>query len=158
MAQPPATSPQAAPGAPGAPQAPPAAERTLFEGHPALLPSIGALLITLLTAGLALIYFFVRQRGKRYRLTTQRVVVETGLFSKRMDQIDIYRINDYVVELPFSQRVMGNGNLLLSAMDRSTPQLRLQALPTDVRALYEELRKATENEKRRHGVRMIDYE
>lgn len=45
-------------------------------------------------------------------------MVETGLLSKRVDHVDIYRITDYVVEL----------------------------------------RKATEAEKRRRGVRMIDYE
>ncbi len=135
-----------------------AEEQTLFAGHPALLPSIGALFLTLVTLGLALVYFAVRQRSKYYRITSQRVVIETGIFSKRMDQIDIYRINDYVVELPFSQRIMGNGNLVLSSMDRSTPSVTLHALRTDVRRLYEQLRVATEREKRRHGVRMIDYE
>ena len=130
----------------------------LFDGRPALLPSIGALLIVIITVGLALPYFLLRQRKRHYRVTTQRIVVETGIFSKQLDQIDIYRLNDYVVQLPFGQRIMGNGNLLLSSMDRSTPQLELHALPTDVRQLYEELRAATETEKQRHGVRMIDYE
>jgi uncharacterized membrane protein YdbT with pleckstrin-like domain len=115
-------------------------------------------LVTLLTIGLALIYFALRQRSKRYRLTTQRVVVETGLLSKRIEQIDLYRINDYAVDLPFSQRIVGTGNLLLDSMDRSTPKLRLDALPTDVRALYERLRAATEVDKQKRGVRVVDYE
>jgi uncharacterized membrane protein YdbT with pleckstrin-like domain len=133
-------------------------ERVLFEGPPALIPSIGALLITVLTLGLALIVFVIRQRATRYRVTTERVVVERGLFSKRIEQIDIYRINDYVVELPFSQRLMGTGNLVLEAMDKTTPHIHLTALGTDVRALYEELRKATEIQKRVRGVRVVDYE
>jgi uncharacterized membrane protein YdbT with pleckstrin-like domain len=133
-------------------------ELVLFDGHPAMLPSIGAWLVTLLTIGLALIYFALRQRSKRYRLTTQRVVVETGLLSKRIEQIDLYRINDYAVDLPFSQRIVGTGNLLLDSMDRSTPKLRLDALPTDVRALYERLRAATEVDKQKRGVRVVDYE
>lgn len=123
-----------------------------------MLRSVGALLITILTVGLALIYFWFRSRATRYRITTQRVVVELGLFSKRMEQIDIYRINDYVVELPFGQRMMGTGNLILDAMDRSTPKLRIDGLKTDVRALYEKLREATEAQKRSRGVRVVDYE
>ena len=133
-------------------------ERTLFAGNPALLPSVFSLLLTILTVGLAAIYYWLRQKHTHYKITTERVVVETGLFSKRMDQIDIYRINDYVVERPFSQRIMGTGNLVVTAMDKSNPQLRIAGLRTDVRALYEQLRHATENEKRRRGVRMIDYE
>ncbi|HMR78747.1 MAG TPA: PH domain-containing protein [Polyangiaceae bacterium] len=133
-------------------------ERVLFTGHPAVLPGIGSLVVSVLTLGLALIYFFIRSRGRFIRITTQRIVVEHGLFSKRMEQVDLYRIVDYVVERPFGQRVLGTGNLILEAMDSSTPALRLEALPTDVVKLYEALRAATENEKRVRGVRVVDYE
>ncbi|HHH30971.1 MAG TPA: PH domain-containing protein [Polyangiaceae bacterium] len=138
--------------------APSVEERVLFEGHPAIVPSLGVLAVCVLTVGLATLYFWIRARAVRYKITTERLVVEKGLFSKRMDQIDIYRINDYVVEIPFSQRVLGTGNLVVTAMDKTNPVLTLGNLKTDVRALYEELRRATENEKRRRGVRMIDYE
>ncbi|HMR07319.1 MAG TPA: PH domain-containing protein [Polyangiaceae bacterium] len=133
-------------------------ERVLFTGHPAVLPGIGSLVVSVLTLGLALIYFFIRSRGRFIRITTQRIVVEHGLFSKRMEQVDLYRIVDYVVERPFGQRGLGTGNLILEAMDSSTPALRLEALPTDVVKLYEALRAATENEKRVRGVRVVDYE
>jgi uncharacterized membrane protein YdbT with pleckstrin-like domain len=133
-------------------------EEILFEGHPALLPSISALLVTIVTLGLALIFFAIRRKTTHYKITTERIVIETGLFSKRMDQVDIYRINDYVVERPFSQRLLGTGNLILSAMDRTTPEIRLVGLDVDLVPLYEKLREATETEKRRRGVRMIDYE
>ena len=146
------------PGAPTTPAPTPAAEQTLFEGNPALLPSISSWLIAILTLGFGLIYFFFRSRGVRYKITTQRIVVETGLFSKRMDQIDIYRINDYVVERPFGQRLVGTGNIVLTAMDRTTPDVRLDGLKTDVMALYERLRTATEEAKRVRGVRVLDNE
>lgn len=133
-------------------------EEVLFEGRPALLPSIGAWAVAIVTVGLALSYFWLRRASKHYRLTSERIVVESGIFSKRMDQIDIYRITDFVVERPFGQRVTGTGNIVLTAMDRSTPEVRLDGLKTDVVALYERLRKATEVEKRRRGVRLVDYE
>lgn len=133
-------------------------EETLFEGRPALLPSIGAWLAAIFTLGLALAYFWLRHVSKHYRLTTQRLVVETGLFSKRMDQLDVYRIQDFVVERPFGQRLVGTGNIILTAMDRTSPEVRLQGLKTDVVALYERLRKAVETQKRLRGVRLVDYE
>jgi len=120
-------------------------EETLFEGHPALLVSFGGLLVAILTAGLALLYFWLRSRATHYRVTSQRIVVETGIFDKRLDQVDLYRIHDYVVERPLAQRLMGTGNILLSTQDRSTPAIQLAGLATGVVQRYEQLRKATEN-------------
>jgi membrane protein YdbS with pleckstrin-like domain len=131
-------------------------EELLFEGNPALLPSVVPLLVSILTAGLALLYYWLQSRATRYRITSQRVVVETGLLNKRLDQIDLYRIHDYTVERPLGQRLLGTGNLVLSTQDRSTPALKLTGLSTDVVQLYERLRKATEIEKRRRGVRVLD--
>ena len=131
-------------------------ENVLFEGHPAILSSLVPLLVSVLTLGLALLYYWMHSRATHYRVTSQRVVVETGILSKRMDQVDLYRIHDYVVERPLGQRLMGTGNLLLSTQDRSTPAIKLTGLATDVVQLYERLRKATEDEKRRRGVRVLD--
>ena len=133
-------------------------EHVLFEGHPAVLPSLSAWVVSVLTLGIAALVFWVRARAVRYRITTQRIIVERGLLSKRMDQIDLYRINDYIVDRPFMQRVVGTGNLTLETMDKTSREISLSGLPTDVMALYENLRKATEEEKRRRGVRLIDYD
>ena len=51
-------------------------EEVLFEGRPALVPSIGALLLAIFTVGLWLIPLWWRARGIRYRVTTRRIVVE----------------------------------------------------------------------------------
>jgi uncharacterized membrane protein YdbT with pleckstrin-like domain len=96
--------------------------------------------------------------SKLYRVTTRRIVVETGVLSKRLEQIDLYRIADYTVDRPFGQRILGTGNLLLRTFDKSTPELHVREIKTDVVALYEKLRAATEAEKTRRGVRMVDYE
>ncbi len=133
-------------------------EEVLFEGRPALVPSAGVLLLSVLTLGLWLLVRLWHRGSKRYRLTTRRIVVETGLLSKRLEQIDLYRIVDYTVDRPFGQRLLGTGNLLLRTFDKSTPELNVREIKTDVVALYEKLRAATEAEKTRHGVRMVDYE
>ena len=134
-----------------------ASEELLYEGYPSAVPSLGALLLCIVTLGIALLVLWVRARGKHYRITSQRIVIDLGLFSKKMEQVDLYRITDYVVERPFGQRIMGTGNLVLEAMDSTSPVIRLDALKTDVVALYEKLRVATEAAKQRRGVRVVDY-
>jgi uncharacterized membrane protein YdbT with pleckstrin-like domain len=133
-------------------------ELVLFEGRRALVPSLSVLLLAIITVGLWLLPRWWHRGSKLYRVTTRRIVVETGVLSKRLEQIDLYRIADYTVDRPFGQRVMGTGNLLLKTFDKSTPELHVREIKTDVVALYEKLRAATEAEKAKRGVRMVDYE
>lgn len=133
-------------------------EQVLFEGRAALVPSFGALLLAISTLGLWLGVRWLQTLGKSYRITTRRIVVETGVLSKKLEQIDLYRVADYTVERPFGQRLMGTGNLLLKTFDKTTPELNVLGIKTDVVQLYERVRAATEADKARRGVRMIDYE
>jgi len=140
----------------GSPALPP--EETLYEGRPAVVPGIGALLLSILTLGLGYLYLWVRTQGLSYKVTTRRVLVERGLLSKRLEQIDCFRIKDFVVERPFGQRMLGTGNILLLTADATTPAVELHALRTDVVALYEKLRAAADVDRARRGVRVVDNE
>jgi uncharacterized membrane protein YdbT with pleckstrin-like domain len=133
-------------------------EEVLFEGRPAVVPSLGTVWIVVLSFGLWLLVCWFRSLGCHYRITTRRVVVESGVLSKRLEQVDLYRIADYTVDRPFGQRLLGTGNLLLKTLDKTSPQLDVRNIKTDVVALYERLRSATEADKARRGVRLVDYE
>lgn len=122
------------------------------------MASVAELVLAVLTAGLWLLPLWWRSLGTHYRITTRRVVVETGVLSKRLEQVDLYRISDYAVERPFLQRLLGTGNLLLTTVDKSTPRIALSGIKADVVALYERLREATEAEKQRRAVRVLDVE
>jgi len=133
-------------------------EGVLFEGRPALVPSLGALLLCILTVGIWLLPQWWRQLSRHYRVTSRRIVVESGVLSKRLEQIDLYRVTDYTVDKPIFQRMMGTGNLVLRTLDKNAAELRIQNIKTDVVALYEQVRLATEADKRARGVRMVDFE
>lgn len=133
-------------------------EETLYEGHPAVIASVGALLLSIVTLGLMALYYWAQSAGIAYKVTTRRVIVERGVLSKRLEQVDAYRIKDYVVDRPLGQRIMGTGNLLLITMDTTTPAMELRGLQTDVVALYDRLRAAAEQDRARRGVRIVDNE
>jgi len=136
----------------------PGQEETFFEGRPAVVGTLGALFVVILTAGLGAIYFWFRSRGTRYRITSQRVIVETGMFGKRVDQLDLYRIVDFVVERSFGQRVMGTGTITIDAMDKTSPVTRIEGIRANVMGLYERMRASSEAEKQRRLVRPMDIE
>ncbi len=133
-------------------------EEVLFEGRAALVPSFTTLLAAIFTLGLWLLVRWFQTLSKSYRITTRRIVVESGVLSKTLEQIDLYRVADYTVERPFGQRIMGTGNLMLKTFDKTTPELHVLSIKTDVVKLYERVRAATEADKARRGVRMVDYE
>lgn len=115
-------------------------------------------MLAILTVGLAALYFWAKAQSASYKVTTHRVLLEAGMFSKRLEQVDSYRIKDYVVERPFGQRLLGTGNLVLHTMDQTTPTIALRGVRTDVVALYEKLRAAAEAQRQRRGVRLLDNE
>jgi hypothetical protein len=136
-----------------------AGETVLFSGYPALIPSVGSLLLVILTLGLWLIPLWLRSRGRHFRITTRRVVVEVGILGKRLEQVDLYRVSDYTVVRPLGQRLLGTGNLVLRTLDRTSPLVPIDGIKTDVVALYERVRAATEAEKaKRGGVRVMEVE
>jgi hypothetical protein len=136
----------------------PGQEEVFFEGRPAAIGNVAHLLVVILTAGLGFIYFWLKTLGTSYRVTSQRVIVETGLFSKRVDQLDLYRIVDFVVERSFGQRIMGTGTITIDSMDKTTPVTRIEGIRANVMGLYERLRAAAEVEKQRRMVRPLDIE
>lgn len=133
-------------------------EQVLYEGEPALVSSIGIVFLLILTVGLAWIWLYFVRGGTKYKITTQRVVIDRGIFSKKMEQLELYRISDFTVDRPFGQRILGTGNITLTTFDKTTPVVELAALKTDVVSLYETMRTAVESAKQARGVRLLDTE
>lgn len=131
-------------------------ESVLFEGSPAAVGTVLEVLLVVVTLGLALLWLVPRARATKYKVTTQRVVVETGLLDKAIEQVDLFRAVDFAVELPLVQRLVGTGTLRIEAQDRTAKEIRLDRIRTDVRGLYERVRRAAEAERTRRGVRSLD--
>lgn len=142
--------------------APAAPEQVLFEGHPAIIGSFLDLVLVIVSFGIAWLWLASRSRSTSYKVTTSRVVVETGLADKKIEQVDLYRVVDFAVLLPLGQRLVGTGTLVLEADDRTLKEsatkgtLRLERIRTDVRGLYERLRAARDADRSRRGVVAMD--
>lgn len=134
----------------------PAPERTLFEGSPAVIGSAWQLALAILTLGIAAIFFAIRARSTFYKVTTTRIIVETGIANKKIEQVDLYRVVDFAILLPLEERLVGTGTLVLETEDRTTREVRLERVRTDVRKLYEDLRAARDAERARRGVATVD--
>jgi membrane protein YdbS with pleckstrin-like domain len=128
-------------------------ERDLFVGHPALVYSFGAYAVAVLTLGLALVYFWIRRRTVRYRITTQRIQIERGLLSKTLNNLELFRIDDYEINRPLGMRIVGHAELRFRSSDRNAGVLSLKGIP-EVQRIAEELRQCVLRERQRRNVRV----
>jgi hypothetical protein len=126
-------------------------EKTLFSGHPAPLHSIGRWALTIVTLGIAGLIYWLESRSTRFEMTTQRVRIERGLLSKSTQDIELYRIDDIVIEQPLGMRLLGQGRLLLRSTDRSLPVLGIAGVP-NFSTLADQLRVNALKERERRGI------
>lgn len=57
-----------------------------------------------------------------YKLTEEKLLIESGLFSKREEEIRLYRIMDLTLKRTFWQRLWGTGTIHCCTADKSTPE------------------------------------
>jgi hypothetical protein len=128
-------------------------ERVLFAGHPAALYSVGRWVLAIVTLGIAALIYKIASLSTRFEVTTQRVRIERGVFSKTRQDTELYRIDDISLEQPLGMRLLGHALLYLRSTDRSTPEIRLYGVP-GLEALAEKLRECSLRERERRGVRV----
>jgi uncharacterized membrane protein YdbT with pleckstrin-like domain len=100
---------------------------------------------------------WIQLRSRFYEITTQRVRLRQGVFSKRTDELELYRVKDSTVFEPFWQRMFGLGNIVITTNDETNPSLTLEALP-NARDTREKLRTAIEDCRDRKRVRIAELE
>ncbi len=101
------------------------------------------------------LYRYFAIRCTTFELTSQRMRLSAGIFSKTYDDIEIYRVKDITLHQPFLQRIVGLGTVTLITSDSTHPRLPLPAIkdPLGVRDI---LREQVEIMRRERGVRELD--
>lgn len=90
--------------------------------------------------------------GERYELTSQRLRIFRGVFSRNVDEIDLVRVRDTKVKQHLGERMAGVGDVTIISTDKINPEIILQNVknPMEVR---ETIRKAYLAEQERRGLR-----
>jgi len=78
-------------------------------------------------------------RSTIYTITTQRILIEQGLLSKSVREIDLRTIDDTQFFQSLIQRALGIGNVTLVSTDKTMPTFVLHNIP-DPRAMREQIR------------------
>src|SRR6185436_6329397 len=133
-------------------------ETTIWEGNPSQLLNFGGFLLCAVVAGaligsalvfwnklpppgpmvmaglaaIPVLYAFSRWlqiKCQRYHLTTERLRLRSGVLSRKTDEIELYRVKDYVLLEPFWLRLFGLSNISLTTTDDANPLVLIRAVP-----------------------------
>ncbi len=86
-----------------------------------------------------LVIALMRIRSTQYTITTQRILIENGVLSKSLHEIDLRTVDDTQFYQSFIARILGIGNVTLISTDKQAPVLVLHSIP-DPRNLRETIR------------------
>jgi len=156
-------------------------EKTLYNGHPAMIYSIGqfvpflAVVIlgavavyvldwqnqsgyipyAVLAVVLILVAMFLRlymlSRGTHYIITTQRIKFERGILSKVQESLELFRIDHFELRQPFGARLLGHASLHLFSSDAELENFSIYGIP-GLPALADQLRDCQLRERTRRSL------
>jgi uncharacterized membrane protein YdbT with pleckstrin-like domain len=132
-------------------------EQVLWQGSPSQWTNFWAFAACLLVIPIPwAIWRWLSTRSFTYEVTSTRVRIRQGVFSRRTDSLELYRVKDASFVQPFVMRLVGIGNVELETSDATTPVVVIRGVP-DADSLREKILGAVDAVRDRKGVREVDF-
>jgi len=159
------------------------AEEEIWSGHPSQILNLGIylfwaviLLVTVVAvlflsdstlwsaiiigvmatiAGINIAIAYFHLKTLHYTVSTQRVRIVSGIFSKLIQEIELFRVKDTAAGQSFFLRLFGLGTITILSGDEKQPRLVLSGVPGAIE-LRERIRTEVMNLRQRFGVREVD--
>ena len=140
---------------------PPAEEQQIFELKPAARAYLGlmiwgVLLFVFVVGIFLLLRVWYLVASTRYRLTTQRLFVQTGLIAKNLEEVVLFRVKDVTLSQGVLDRMLGTGTVTVLSTDDTAPRLELAGI-RDPMAAKEAIRTAFRAARQREGMRTAEF-
>jgi len=88
---------------------------------------------------LGIVYSWLVRLGAEYRLYPDSIEIETGLVSRNIDNLQLFRVRDLGLRQSLIGRLLGVGDVNVTSTDQSTPHLTIRGV-AGPRTLYDTLR------------------
>lgn len=127
-------------------------EKTIYEGSPSQWTNTKIFVLCGLFCWLIIpifiaVYYYFLVKSTKTTITTKRILLERGLFSKRIDEVLLKRVTDTKILEPFLLRLVGLSNIVVFSTDKTIPSFEVNAVG-DGRRVWNELRAAIELERK----------
>jgi uncharacterized membrane protein YdbT with pleckstrin-like domain len=137
-------------------------EETVWRGNSSQWKNFGVYLLCGLFCWLIVPIFialarYLQTKCKVYELTTERLKITAGVFSKVTETLELYRVKDLETRQPFFYRLVGVENIHINTSDLTTPFVFIEAVPSSV-GFADKLRNQVEIIRQQKKVRELDIE
>ena len=139
-----------------------AAEEIVWRGTSSQWKNFGVYLLCGLFCWLIVPIFFALARYLQlkcrvFELTTQRLKITSGVFTKVTETLELYRVKDIETRQSFLSRLVGIENVQMTTSDASSPFVLIEAVPSSV-GFADKLRNQVEIIRQQKRVREIDID
>lgn len=62
----------------------------------------------------------------KYKLTEEKLIIQTGFLNIKQEEVRLYRIMDVTLNRPLGQRIWGLGTIHCCSADKSTPEFDIK--------------------------------
>ena len=144
----------------------PTEEVQVWSGSPSQVTNLSAFILSTLlslTVVLALIgipyaiWRWLVVHNTKYELTSQRLKIHVGVLSKRIDEVELYRVVDSRFDQSLFLRLFGLGSVVLISSDSTNSVTTIEAVP-NARELRETVRTLVEERREKKRVRVAEVE
>jgi uncharacterized membrane protein YdbT with pleckstrin-like domain len=138
------------------------AEETIWRGTPSQMKNLGCFILCFLFCWLIVPIFiglrrFLETKNQVFELTSERLKMTQGIFSKVTETLELYRVKDIETLQPFIYRMVGLENVKVNTSDLSSPVILLDGIPQNV-GFADKMRNQVEIVRTQKRVREIDIE
>ncbi len=138
------------------------AEETIWRGTASQLKNLGCFVLCFLFCWLIVPIFigfrrYLETKNQVFELTSERLKMTEGIFSKVTETLELYRVKDIEVLQPFIYRTVGLENIKVNTSDLSSPVILMDGISQKV-GLADKLRNQVEIIRAQKNVRELDIE
>lgn len=93
-----------------------------------------------------------------YKLTEEKLYIETGMFAKNEEEIRLYRVLDLTLKRSLGQRIFGLGTIHFCTADKSTPEFDIKSIKNsrDIKNMISDMVEAQRETKRVSSREFMD--
>lgn len=92
----------------------------------------------------------------KYKLTEEKLIIQTGFLNIKQEEIRLYRIMDVTLNRTFGQRIFKLGTIHCCSADKSTPEFDIKNIKNS-EAVKELLSDKVEQERQKKRVSSREY-
>ena len=104
-----------------------------------------------LVVGAVLYFKVLKIRMTHYEVSADRIEYGEGIFERKVDNLDMFRVVDIKLRRSFLDCIVGVGTVILTTTDKSHPEFEFKKIKNS-RELYDTIKKASLSADRRTNV------